>query len=210
MYVLPHSPVSQAAGSSSRDSCVTESRRDSGSKKFRRSPAVPSRPIRSIPSHRVETRCVLWSLYPLLFRSGRLSSHSPIRLGSGQSEPDCPTFSKPASSLLSLFMCSLSSSHRQAPIQSADGAVSRHRHHDRGTRPAGRRLEWTGPRRWPEPPVTVPAVSNPQCTQPSASPLEDSPLTPDNPLSFYARLDPRSNLGTRHNPEFQTLHNCHN
>ena len=56
----------------------------------------------------------------------------------------------------------------------------------------------------PQPPFVPP---RPRFTHNLQLPTVDSRLTPDNPHSFYARLCPPSNLGTRHNPAFQTLRN---
>ena len=55
----------------------------------------------------------------------------------GQSKSFRHTFSKTASSLRPLVRRSQSrsESHRQAPIQSPEDSVRRHRRHDRGTRP---------------------------------------------------------------------------
>ena len=58
-----------------------------------------------------------------------------LRSHPGQSKSFRHTFSKTASSLRSLTRRSQTASHQQALIQSSEGSVSRHRRHDRGTRP---------------------------------------------------------------------------
>ena len=132
----------------------------------------------------------------------------------GQSKSFRHTFSKTASSLLSLVRRSQPASDQQALIQSPEGGVSRQRRHDRGTRPDRARSGYAAPTQsrplnngdWlrrrlsclanvPCQPVPVPVVQ--QAVRPDPQP----PFRPPRALiTHHFQLPPEDSRRTPDNP----------